>query len=68
MRTIQEIIAAAEGFASGRISVAAAHDADVIRAVAEAKRRRIAEPILVGHEDRIIEILKEGVEMFESQG
>ena len=28
MRTIQEIIQAAEGFASGRIAVAAAHDAD----------------------------------------
>ena len=59
MRTIQEIIKAAEGYASGRIAVAAAHDADVLMAVAEAKRRRIAEPILVGHEDRIREILKE---------
>ena len=59
MRTIQEIIQAAEGYASGRIAVAAAHDADVLKAVAEAKRRRIAEPILVGHEDRIREILSE---------
>lgn len=38
MRTIQEIIKAAEGFASGRIAVAAAHDADVLKAVAEAKK------------------------------
>ena len=59
MRTIQEIIRAAEGFASGRIAVAAAHDADVLKAVAEAKRRKIAEPILVGHEDTITAILKD---------
>lgn len=59
MRTIQEIIKAAEGFASGRIAVAAAHDADVLKAVTEAKRRRIAEPILVGHEDTIAAILKD---------
>ena len=59
MRTIREIITAAEGFASGRIAVAAAHDADVIKAVAEAKRRRIAEPILVGHEEQIRAILTE---------
>ena len=59
MRTIQEIIKAAEGFASGRIAVAAAHDADVLKAVAEAKRRNIAEPILVGHENEIKAILKE---------
>jgi len=39
MRTIQEIIKAAEGFASGRIAVAAAHDADVLKAVAEAKKK-----------------------------
>ena len=59
MRTIQEIIHAAEGFASGRIAVAAAHDADVLKAVAEAKRRRIAEPVLVGHEEEIRAILTE---------
>ena len=59
MRTIQEIIKAAEGFASGRIAVAAAHDADVLKAVAEAKKRRIAEPILVGHETEIRTILRE---------
>ena len=59
MRTIQEIIKAAEGFASGRIAVAAAHDADVLKAVVEAKKRKIAEPILVGHEDTITSILKE---------
>ena len=50
---------AAEGFASGRIAVAAAHDADVLKAVVEAKKRKIAEPILVGHEDTITSILKE---------
>ncbi len=59
MRTIQEIIRAAEGFASGRIAVAAAHDADVLKAVAEAKKRKIAEPILVGHETEIKAILRE---------
>ena len=59
MRTIQEIIRAAEGYASGRIAVAAAHDADVLKAVVEAKRRSIAEPILVGHEDVIRSILTE---------
>ena len=58
MRTIQEIIQAAEGFASGRIAVAAAHDADVLKAVVEAKRRRIAEPILVGHAEQIRAILQ----------
>ena len=59
MRTIAEIIEAAQGYASGRIAVAAAHDADVLKAVAEAKRRRIAEPILVGHGDAIRAILEE---------
>ena len=59
MRTIAEIIEAAQGYASGRIAVAAAHDADVLKAVAEAKRRRIAEPILVGHGDAIRSILEE---------
>ncbi len=57
MRTIQEIIKAAEGYASGRIAVAAAHDADVLKAAVAAKRRKIAEPILVGHETQIAEIL-----------
>ena len=59
MRTIAEIIEAAQGYASGRIAVAAAHDADVLKAVAEAKKRKIAEPILVGHEEQIKAILKE---------
>ena len=59
MRTIAEIIEAAQGYASGRIAVAAAHDADVLKAVVEAKRRRIAEPILVGHGDVIRSILEE---------
>ena len=59
MRTIAEIIEAAQGYASGRIAVAAALDADVLKAVAEAKRRRIAEPILVGHGDAIRSILEE---------
>jgi len=59
MITIRDIIAQAEGYASGRIAVAAAHDADVLKAVAEAKKRKIAEPILVGHEEKIAEILKE---------
>ena len=59
MRTIAEIIEAAQGYASGRIAVAAAHDADVLKAVVEAKRRRIAEPILVGHGDTIRSILEE---------
>ncbi len=59
MRTIAEIIEAAQGYASGRIAVAAAHDADVLKAVVEAKRRRIAEPILVGHGDAIRSILEE---------
>ena len=59
MRTIAEIIEAAQGYASGRIAVAAAHDADVLKAVAEAKRSRIAEPILVGHGDAIRSILEE---------
>ncbi len=59
MITIREIIAKAEGYASGRIAVAAAHDRDVLSAVAEAKKRKIAEPILVGHEETIASILKE---------
>jgi len=59
MRTIAEIIEAAQGYASGRIAVAAAHDADVLKAVVEAKHRRIAEPILVGHGDAIRSILEE---------
>ena len=47
INTIQGIVDAAKGGASGVIAVAAAHDEPVIEAVVAARREGIATPILL---------------------
>ena len=59
MTSISAILEKAEGQASGKIAVAAAHDEAVIRAAAEARRQNIAEPILVGDCEKITRMLRE---------
>ena len=59
INTIQGIVDAAKGGASGVIAVAAAHDEPVIEAVVAARREGIATPILVGHADEIRRMLRE---------
>ena len=59
INTIQGIVDAAKGGASGVIAVAAAHDEPVIEAVVAARREGIATPILVGHTDEIRRMLRE---------
>ena len=53
------MIRTASGMASGVIAVAAAHDEEVLKAVCEAKRKNIANAILVGNVIRIKSILSE---------
>ncbi|MFZ5352441.1 MAG: bifunctional enoyl-CoA hydratase/phosphate acetyltransferase [Bacillota bacterium] len=51
-----------------KLSVAAAQDSDVLQAVKEAKKLGIVEPILVGDEAKILEIMSElGMESSEYQ-
>ena len=59
MITIESLIRTASGMASGVIAVAAAHDEEVLKAVCEAKRKNIANAILVGNVIRIKSILSE---------
>lgn len=59
MITIESLIRTASGMASGVIAVAAAHDEEVLNAVCEAKRKNIANAILVGNVIRIKSILSE---------
>lgn len=55
--TIAELMRRAAGQGPARISVAAAHDPDVLSAVCAARRQGLAEPILVGDCGRIMELL-----------
>jgi len=57
--TLEEIKSAAKNGKRGIISVAAAHDHEVLKAIAEARREGIADAVLTGHEDRIKAILAE---------
>ena len=59
MIIIESLIRTASGMASGVIAVAAAHDEEVLKAVCEAKRKNIANAILVGNVIRIKSILSE---------
>jgi phosphate butyryltransferase len=54
----KELIEAAKKQGVMRLAVAAAQDADVLKAVAEAKELGLVEPILVGDQEKIIEIMK----------
>lgn len=59
LNTISAVLEAASAAPEKRtIAVAAAHDEEVLTAVAEARRAGIAEAVLTGHGDRIREILK----------
>ena len=74
MITIESLIRTASGMASGVIAVAAAHDEEVLKAVCEAKRKNIANAILVGNVIRIKSILSElgeedsGFELIPAEG
>ncbi len=59
MNTISSILAAAAAAPEKRtIAVAAAHDEDVLTAVAEARKAGIADAVLTGNGEKIREILK----------
>jgi phosphate butyryltransferase len=57
MTTIQELLKLAANNTTGKIAVAAAHDEDVLKAVADARRRNIVRAILVGDIEKIKAIL-----------
>ncbi len=57
MKNISEIIELARQGKGGAIAVAAAHDADVLKAAVAAAKENIAIPIFVGKSGRISEIL-----------
>lgn len=59
LKTLNDILAAACGRAGGAVAVAAAHDKDVLTAVAEARRRGICNAVLIGREDEIRRLLEE---------
>lgn len=59
MVTVQSILEQAKGQRSGRIALAAAHDKDALESVCLAKDEGIAEPILVGREEKIRALLEE---------
>jgi len=58
MKSFNEILELAKRKGPKKISVAAAHDEDVLKAVKRALDENIASPILVGDEDKIREISK----------
>ncbi|MBS5671378.1 MAG: phosphate butyryltransferase, partial [Firmicutes bacterium] len=60
LNTISAILQAAAASPEKRtIAVAAAHDRDVLEAVAEARRAGIAQAVLTGHGEKIREILRD---------
>jgi len=59
LQTIQQIIDAARGQQAGVLAVAAAADRDVLQAVADARRRGIANAVLTGDSAKIAAILTE---------
>ncbi|MDF2532562.1 MAG: phosphate butyryltransferase [Clostridia bacterium] len=58
IKNFNELLEAAKKQGVMRLAVAAAQDTDVLKAVAEAKEIGLVEPILVGDQDKIIEIMK----------
>jgi phosphate butyryltransferase len=58
IKNFKELIEAAKKQGVMRLAVAAAQDTDVLKAVAEAKEMGLVEPILVGDQEKIIEIMK----------
>ena len=59
MKSISEILQHAAGMPTVSIAVAAAHDDEVLRAVAEARRQNIARSVLVGDGEKIRVMLAE---------
>lgn len=57
IKNFNELLAAAKKQGVMRLAVAAAQDADVLKAVSEAKEMGLVEPILVGDQEKIIEIM-----------
>lgn len=58
IKNFKELLEAAKKQGVMRLAVAAAQDADVLKAVAEAKEMGLVEPILVGDQEKIIEIMQ----------
>lgn len=59
IKNFTELLEAAKSQKRMKIVVAAAHDEDVIKAVNQAKKMGIAEPVLVGDKEKIINIMDE---------
>ncbi|KUO70582.1 MAG: phosphate butyryltransferase [Clostridia bacterium BRH_c25] len=57
MKNFKELLEAAKSQKKMKIVVAAAQDEDVIKAVSQAKEMELAEPVLVGDEGKIKEIM-----------
>ncbi len=57
IKNFKELIEAAKKQGIMRLAVAAAQDEDVLKAVHEAKEMGLVEPILVGDQEKIIEIM-----------
>lgn len=57
IKNFNELLEAAKKQGIMRLAVAAAQDADVLKAVNEAKEMGLVEPILVGDQEKIIEIM-----------
>lgn len=59
IKNFNQLLDAAKAQATMKLAVAAAQDADVLLAVNEAKKLGIVEPILVGDQEKILNIMKE---------
>ena len=59
MKSVHDLILTAKSMPRRTVAVAAAHDGDVLRAVADARRGNICDAMLVGNGPRIREILRE---------
>ena len=59
IKSIDDLLAAAKQGPEVTLAVACAHDSDVIKAVAQARREGIARAVLVGKADKIREILSQ---------
>lgn len=59
LHSMEAILQAAKAGKAANVSVAAAHDAEILRAVIAARKEGIANSLLVGDEERIRELLHE---------
>ena len=58
-KSLEDLLELAKKRGPKKISVAVAQDKDVLSAIKNATESKIAEPILVGDKERILEIAKE---------